>query len=124
MLVSGCATTQNIALGSNQYCDHYVEIISDPLGAKIEINNQYMGETPLTIRLTRRTNYDWWNSSLVGGAAAIQIEASPFMINAYPNQTGQFTQTKYIGPNDVIPSKIYFNMNLGPVTPSIDVNVN
>ena len=124
ILTNGCVTTQNVVPGSNQYCDQYVETISDPPGAKIEINNQYMGETPLTVRLTRKTNYDWWNSSLVGGAAAVQIEASPFTINAYPDQAGQFTQKKYIGPNDVIPNKIYFNMNLGPITPSVNVNVN
>ncbi len=116
--LAGCATTRSIIPG--QYCDQYAEIISDPPGAKIEINNQYHGETPITIHFTRQTYVDYSENLFQGEAKFV---ASSFTIIANPILAGQFKQAKYIGPYDAIPNKIYFNMNLGPVTPSVDVNV-
>lgn len=115
---------QNLKMASNRYQirkndnsplphihNSYImtEIISDPPGAKIEINNQYVGETPVTIHIKRVFSYDWW-----GG----------FSIKAYPVFAGQYTQTKYIGMNESTPTKVYFNMNLGPATPEYNININ
>lgn len=114
-LLSGCATSSSyITPGSNAYYDQFVEIISDPTGAKIEINNQYMGETPLKVRFTRQTVVDW-----VTSWGETKFVPSPFIIKAYPVQSGQYLQTKYIGSYDGIPTKLYFNMNLEPTTPTI-----
>jgi hypothetical protein len=125
--VTGCATApyqapspnvgQCIWDGSLQYtCNNYeVEIISGPPGAKIEINNEYVGETPVT---------KVWNGRY--------SEYDSYTVTAYPKQAGQYVQTKSIRFESsgelycqvTLPKKIYFDMNLGPTTPSFDVNVN
>ena len=38
------------------------QIISDPPGAKIEINHEYVGETPLSIQI--RADKSWWNGKI------------------------------------------------------------
>ena len=83
-----------------------VEIISEPSGAKIEVNQNYIGETPLTI------NLEGWEST--------RTFIRSHIIVAHPVRAGGQTQVKsFIGwyePNrrygDKIPNKIYFNMNL------------
>ena len=102
--------------GFSYTCNHYeMEIFSNPPGVKIEINNEYIGETPLK---------KIWN-----GTYSIY---DSYIIKANPNQPGQFVQTKTIEHHSTgevnslvtLPGKIYFDMNLGPATPAIDVNVN
>jgi hypothetical protein len=52
------------------------------------------------------------------------------LIRASPTQAGDYVQTKvfscpdFTGNGDKIPSRILFEMHLGPATPSVDVNVN
>jgi hypothetical protein len=73
------------------------EIISDPPGAKIEINSQYVGETPLTTHITRVNPGYGWNM---------------LTITAYPIYEGQEVQRKVVGINEPTPTKVYFDMNL------------
>ena len=98
LLTSGCATTQYRA----------VSIISDPPGAKIEINNNYVGQTPLTTTLSYVVDYnDWPNQRIY----------SNYAIVAYPVNQGQYVQSKQI--TWPLPNTIYFNMNLEPTTATI-----
>jgi len=87
------------------------EIISDPPGAKIEINSEYVGDTPLSTHIVRK--YDGFLGSWEG-----------FWITANPTQAGQYVQRKFIVSGEPTPKRVYFNMDLGPVSPQVDVNVN
>jgi hypothetical protein len=87
------------------------EIISDPPGAKIEINNQYVGDTPLTIHIQRQ---------YVGG---FDDAWQSLTITANPIYQGQYVQTKLIWRNVPTPTKIYFNMSLIPVPQQQQINV-
>ena len=88
-------------------CNNFtMQFISDPTGAKIEIENNYIGDTPVTQRWNGQYNsYTSW------------------IVKAYPTQGGQFVQTKVIKMNQ-LPQKVYFDLSLGPVTPSVDINAN
>ena len=73
------------------YNNFNIEIISDPAGAVIEWDNQYMGVTPLTIPMTGK----------MGNAITATIKATPKI-------SGQYVQYKVL--RNPLPSKIYFNM--------------
>ena len=91
-----------------------VEIISEPPGARIEVNNEFMGEAPLTINV-RSTARGMFKENTI--------------IRALPVRAGHYVQTKmFIDGSYVpdpafskIPSKIFFDMRLG--TPDINLNV-
>ncbi len=105
VIVIGCGTTRD-----NPANDPPLEITSEPPGAKIEINGEYIGETPWSGTFRRGMNYGIWEN---------------VMIKAFPVSPGQHVQIKFIpATQHTMPSRVYFNMNLVPVTPSIDVNIN
>jgi len=91
-----------------------IEIISDPPGAVIEVNQDYVGKAPCTIEV--RSSWEGTFKRLRTTIAAI------------PTKPGQWRQEKSfwggssVNP-DPIPHRLYFNMNLGYATPQIDVNV-
>jgi hypothetical protein len=85
--------------GESWYKDYEIEIISDPPGAKIEWDNEYMGETPCKIIFKGR-----W------------LGIKPIIVIAYPTQPGQYSQIKALNRNP-LPRKIYFNMYLKPISP-------
>jgi PEGA domain len=89
-----------------------VEIISEPSGARIEVNNNYVGDAPITVTLQEYGDEFTRNT----------------VIRALPTEAGDYVQTKFFyagtfGTNDRIPSRIFFDMHLGPATPAVDVNV-
>ncbi|KHE92890.1 MAG: PEGA domain-containing protein [Candidatus Scalindua rubra] len=93
-----------------------VEIISNPLGANIEVNNDYIGKTPCTVSLPANYKGEFTRDTIV---------------QALPVIGGQYSQQKsFIGGydhdyivNDVIPKRIFFDMNLQPVQPDINVDI-
>lgn len=89
------------------YKDYEIEIISDPPGAKIEWNNEYLGEAPLEQVLTGD----------MGSLTSIMVIANP----VYP---GQYVQHKLFTGDKPIPKRIYFNMSLIPTGNDINVNIN
>lgn len=122
LLVSGCATTATapISIPNNSYlyyewygCNWYeynnyeIEIISNPPGARIEVNNDYKGETPLR--------------QVYNGKFKCNTE---MVIKAFPIYPGQSVQAKFLSSNSPLPRTIYFDMNLVPRNTAIDVNVN
>jgi PEGA domain len=76
-----------------------VQILSDPAGAKIEINENYVGETPITVQVPL------WR---VGFTNATSIRAIPAV-------GGQYLQSKFFSAKDEVPDRIFFEMNLVPV---------
>jgi PEGA domain len=92
-----------------------IEIISDPPGARIEVNQDYVGDAPITVTVPQQDN----------------CFKDQTVIRAVPTQAGDYTQTKFFNgpiPNfrqgDPIPSRILFDMRLGPVAQPLDVNIN
>ncbi len=78
------------------------DFISNPPGARIEVDGNYIGNAPLT--------YSWPWSYRNGGRFNNEVE-----IKAYPSGPKQFPQRKFFeshgGTLPSIPAKIYFDMN-------------
>jgi hypothetical protein len=91
-----------------------MRVISQPPGARIELNNGYMGETPLSIKVPCSPDGRFLEMVIV---------------RALPTIEGHYSQTKVFSGgytmirNDQVPATIFFDMRLGPSNPSIDVNV-
>ena len=90
--LSGCATSLPTA---NPAGETFIESV--PPGARIEINNQYVGITPLRVDIPR-LNSEWDPISV--------------MIIAYPVMPGQQVQTKYISYDEPTPTHVFFDMSL------------
>lgn len=98
----GCSSTSRFEK------EHSVvtEIISDPPGARIEINGDYIGETPLETRIRNHPG-----DKVVMGKVTIR---------ALPTKAGHYVQSMILqGPQfmfdphrDVVPKKIFFDMSL------------
>lgn len=116
LTLQGCATTQESntsrfwgdgGFGKMQYKDYQIEIISEPSGAKIEVDNNYIGETPLIY--TGNGDLGPFNTVVV---------------KAYPTEIGQYTQTKILSGKNILPRKLYFDMRLVPASNDVNVNIN
>ena len=93
-----------------------LQIISDPPGARIEINEDYIGDAPLTVTIPCDEDGQF---------------KQPTTIRALPTQPGHYVQRKdFPGgglvswSGDRVPSRVFFDTRLGPVSPDINVNVN
>jgi PEGA domain len=91
-----------------------IEVVSEPPGAHIEVNENYVGDAPCTIEVQAKEDGTFFEKTL---------------IRALPAQDG-YTQTKFfysyvtpLGPNKV-PDKLFFQMNLGPVGNDYNININ
>jgi hypothetical protein len=87
------------------YNNYTIQIISDPPGAAIEWNNDYVGNTPYSLI---------YNGNM-GNGATITVKATPKV-------PGQYVQYKIL--RNPLPSKIYFNMNLAPTSNDYNININ
>ena len=101
------------AFSEDYHWHHTFDIISDPQGADIEVNGDYLGQTP--------TKYT------VEYTDPINDEIS-LIIKAMPRAESQYVQTKYLvlKPHhaETMPKKVFFNMYLVPTNQAIDVNIN
>ena len=112
--LSGCTSYGVMEPATAQFP---VEIISDPPGALIEINDNLVGKTPLTV------NIEGWE--------ATRTAVRSHIILAYPIRNGQQTQVKSLSGwydpdnryGDVIPTTMYFDMSLVRV-PKYQNNIN
>lgn len=118
---SGCATkdvsTTKDVSSSSAVKQFSVEIISEPSGAKVEVNDNYVGVTPLTIDL------EGWEST--------RTFTRRCTIVAHPVRAGGQTQVKVFSGwshpdhtyGDKIPNRIYFNMNLIRIPEQLDLHI-
>ncbi len=117
VVISGCATAP-----SNYTQWFYPTLIeSDPPGVKIEVNGGYEGNTPLTIVLPRMYRSEWVGL-LYGGTRITSVD--PITIIAYPVLPGQYTQTKYIGMDQGVPRRMFFDMGLVPTAQRQEIDLN
>jgi PEGA domain len=81
-----------------------VQIVSQPVGAKIEINGQYIGDAPLTTDIEASTDGRFWRDTV---------------IKAYPKDTG-YTQVQVFNGksrwtiSDTVPPRIFFDTRTEP----------
>jgi len=101
LIGSGCASHPHVVRPRQK-----VLIVSEPAGAKIEINGQYVGDAPTTAEIEASTDGRFWRDTV---------------IKAYPLDTG-YTQIKVFNGKsrwaicDVIPPRIFFDTRSEPST--------
>jgi hypothetical protein len=103
-LFAGCASpssspTSAAASSPTPTSQKKVLIVSEPAGARIEINEDYVGDAPIEVKI--ETNL---NGSFARGAT----------IKATPLGAG-YVQPKYFDPGMPVPSRLFFDTRLGPV---------
>lgn len=91
-----------------------VEVLSEPPGARIEVNDDYVGDAPLTIRMK--------------GNSDEEVKRG-YVIRALPIHPGHYVQTKFFHhyeyiDSDTIPKRIFFDMRLRRVRPNAEIDVN
>lgn len=92
----------------NERFSKSVEILSAPAGARIEVNGEYVGESPCTVEVV---------SDRHGKLA------EKFHVTALPRQPGHSVQFKWFYSGDKVPARVFFDMSLSRYRPSIDVNI-
>jgi hypothetical protein len=81
-----------------------IQIVSQPVGARIEVNGQYAGDAPLSIDVDASTDGRFWRDTI---------------IKAYPKDTG-YTQIKAFNGksrwtiSDMVPPKLFFDTRADP----------
>ena len=99
LIGSGCAShTQTVRQRQK------VLIVSEPAGAQIEINGQYVGDCPTTAEIEASNDGRFWKDTV---------------IKAYPKDTGYIQIKVFNGKsrwtiNDVIPPRISFDTRSEP----------
>jgi hypothetical protein len=111
---SGLQTTQEKSRSQSAQQPKEIQIISEPAGARIEVNDDYVGDAPITIKVPQN-NGRFTKTTL---------------IRALPIEAGNYVQTKsFYGPEGLpfaeaapsgadIPSRILFDMRLTSISPS------
>ncbi len=111
LLLAGCATPlpPGAEPGPNGTMAYSVLIEASQPGARIEVEGDYVGETPLTLKIfgdTDGTFHDF-------GSSAYVIRAIPVTTNQYA-QTRVFRTGQMLSSQDRIPQRIYFDMSQQP----------
>lgn len=85
------------------------KVISIPPGARIELDNDYLGDAPLEIQ---------WK-----GWPLARVFKGDHKVNALPIYPGQQTQSKIFYSNKRIPETILFQMNLESVPRRYEIDI-
>jgi hypothetical protein len=96
-----------------------VFIISDPPGARIEVNDDYVGDAPITV------NIPSWSDG--GFLRTTSITASPIRDGDYVQNKLFFGNTNSPDQCDQIPKRIFFDMTIGRISSpatQVDVDIN
>ena len=103
----GCATNSNPQSehGPGGTIAYKVEVESSTPGARIEVNEDYIGKTPLTLTIFGDKDGTFHNF----GSKDYVIRAFPVTTNQYP-QTKVFRTGGWFSEEDRIPGRIYFDL--------------
>ena len=110
VLVLGCATNDpapagNPERGRDGTVAYYVSVEASESGVRIEANEDYIGTAPLTLKIFGDKDGTFHN-----------FGSPEYVIRAFPTKPGQYPQTKvfrtgkWFQPEDMIPKRIYFDM--------------
>jgi hypothetical protein len=110
LALTGCRTfPPGAERGPHGTMAYLVAIEASEPGVRIEANNQYVGTTPLTLKIFGDTDGTFHD-----------FGAYEYVIQAFPTKTNQYVQTRVFrtgrmfSPEDMIPRQIYFDMNQQP----------
>ncbi len=115
LALTGCTTSSRpntaadrAAHGPDGTIAYLVEVTSSEPGARIEVNGEYVGKTPLTIKIFGDKDGTFHNFGSIH-------YVNDYVITAYPVKAHQARQTRrfHTGglfmPEDKIPKKIFFD---------------
>ena len=108
LLLGGCATNspQKAERGPNGTIAYLVQIEATEPGARIEANDDYVGTTPVTLKIFGDRDGTFHN-----------FGSQEYIIRALPLNTNQTAQTKvfrtggWFSQEDQIPHRLFFDMN-------------
>ena len=107
LLLAGCSTAPpNPDRGPDGTIAYYVEVESSEPGVRIEADNDYVGKTPLKLKIFGDKDGTFHN-----------FGRADYIVRAFPLNTNHYTQSKvfrtggWFSQEDKIPSRIYFDMN-------------
>ena len=111
--LAGCATPGNTDAerGPDGTIAYHVPVDSSEPGARIEVNGESMGSTPMVLKIFGDRDGTFHN-----------FGSYEFLVRAYPPGTARPAQTKVfytgvlMGKEDKIPQKIYFDFGPKPLT--------
>jgi len=84
-------------------------VISDPPGARIELDDGYIGDALLEIQ---------WDMS-----STSELFIKSYEVKALPIYEGQYVQQKFFWRNDRIPKTILFDMYLAPAPQRYELEI-
>jgi len=104
---SGCAFHSNVS-----HPKQSVQIVSEPNGAKIEVNGRYVGDAPTTVEIEVSPHGRFWRDTI---------------IKAYPKDTGYIQIKAFNGESrwsisDLIPARISFDTRIDPAATLNETN--
>ena len=108
LVVSGlCA----VLTGCGSLSKYQVGIDSDPQGVRVEVNNDYVGKTPVTYSISgnsdRSFNGNWVQGSMIEFVATPPAEATNLFV-----QRKLFRPSAFFQQGDHIPEKMFFDMRV------------
>lgn len=106
-ILSGCAgTKRGLEKGPEGTIAYLVEIEASEPGARVEANGDYVGKTPLTLKIFGDKDGTFHN-----------FGSQQYVIQVFPANTNQFVQTKvfrtggWFSQEDRVPKRLYFDLN-------------
>lgn len=107
-LCTGCASSPDSRpeRGPDGTVAYKVEVESSTPGARIEVNDDYIGRTPLTLTIYGDKDGTFHN-----------FGSKDYVIRAFPVATNEFVQTKvfrtggWFSEEDRVPKRIYFDLS-------------
>ena len=108
LIAGGCATGsgERPERGPNGTIAYYVEIESSEAGARVEVNEDQAGKTPVEVRIWGDKDGTFHN-----------FGSADFIIRVFPVRTGQSVQTKvfrtggWFAQEDRIPKHLFFDLD-------------
>jgi hypothetical protein len=108
ILLAGCAGGSGVKpeKGPDGTVAYYVRIESSEAGARVEVNDDTVGKTPMDLRVWGDRDGTFHN-----------FGSSDFIIRVYPMSEGQGVQTKafrtggWFGQEDRVPKNLYFDLS-------------
>jgi hypothetical protein len=107
--LSGCAspyTTSSASPSPTPALKKKVEILSEPVGARVQVNQDYIGDAPIAVEV--ETDH---SGKFVHPTSFIALPANPS-----PGKT-LYVQSDLFLPDDPIPKRLFFDNRLRPVNP-------
>lgn len=85
-----------------------IEVESDPPGARIEVDEDYLGQAPKSISVTRKCTKKKFTF------AEPMFFCDHILIRALPTRGGHCVQTKILDGDKPIPARLFFDTRLCP----------